>query len=474
MAMKFCPNCGVPLQTANPKFCPECGANLQTPQAPEDRTMKSVAPSQPTPVMPPEPDEVESVKLNVYDLGIRLEEMTAAIFQRMGYSVEMRKRVQTKSGATAEIDLLLQRGARTKAVECKNYDDSKSVGISDLRVFHHKLGDTGIFAGVFVTNTSFSEDAEKLADSTGIELWDGEVLREKRFAYELGRIRNPSLVQDPILPVVTDFITATKVSLRNAHLVRPFSSVLLYHPYLQVKYRLHATRSDPTGRLHKSDDEGTYFVDALDGDIINREKSVFDGIGDLFKKKEVRFQSREEKMLSEDLNNIAPVTRPVLSTNDYQVRVAEPEIKEKDAVKIVSWHVVERHTKDVSYTIKVRGEMKQRSFKFVPKLNEVTIRGTKTVYVPKWHLEFEAAQSSYSRRILASSGRVLVDELAKCDKCSILKKPSEVVCEECGRTLCAKHSYQERRWLCEDHISDTLRQQVKRTGLLSRFKIGRI
>lgn len=468
--MKFCLNCGVRLQAANPKFCPECGANLQVPQAPEDRTAESVAPNRPKPEVPSEPDEAELVKLNVYDLGIRLEEMTAAIFQRMGYSVEMRKRVQTKSGATAEIDLLLQRGARTKAVECKNYGDSRSVGISDLRVFHHKLGDTGIFAGVFVTNTYFSEDAEKLAESTGIELWDGEVLREKRFAYELGRIRNPSLVQDPILPVVTDFDTATRVSLRNAHLVRPFSSVLLYHPYLQVKYRLHATRSDPTGRLHKTNDEGTYFVDALDGDIINREKSVFEGIGNLFKKKEERLQSREDKMVSEDLNNIAPVTRPVLSTSDYQVRVAEPEVREKDAVKIVSWHVVARHTKDVSYTIKVRGETEQRSFKFVPKLNEVTIRGTKTVYVPKWHLEFEAAQSSFSRRILASSGRVLVDELAKCDKCTILKKPSEVVCEECGITLCAKHSYQEGRWLCEDHISNALREQIKSKGFSARFR----
>ena len=112
-------------------------------------------------------EDSEPVKLNTYDLGVQLENTTASIFQKMGYSVEKRQRVQTKSGATAEIDILLVRGIRRRAVECKNYDQSRSVGIQDLRVFKDKLGDTGIASGIFVTNTYFSEDSEKLANSTG-------------------------------------------------------------------------------------------------------------------------------------------------------------------------------------------------------------------------------------------------------------------------------------------------------------------
>jgi len=416
---------------------------------------------------------LEPVKLNTYDLGVQLENTTASIFEKMGYSVEKRKRVPTKSGATAEIDILLIRGIRKRAVECKNYDPSRSVGVQDLRVFKDKLGDASISSGIFVTNTYFSEDSQKLADSTGIELWDGDKHREKFYAYAIGRIKNPSLVQDPILPLNLDFASASSLSLRNNQSIRLFSSVLLYHPYFLIKHRLQATRKDPTGKAHTVTDNGTYFVDALDGEIINRERSVVESITGLFKKKEERMESREDKMVSEDLDSIASISKPVLSTSDYQVSVAEPEVTEEDAARIVKSHVVERNKQDVQYVAKVKGETETRSFKVVPRLNEVTIRGTKLVYVPKWDLEYEAGQASFSRRFLASSGRTLEDGLAKCQKCTLLKKETVAVCEVCGKPLCEKHAYQEGGWLCEDHISDKLREETKGTGLFSRFKLGR-
>lgn len=419
-----------------------------------------------------EGEEAESVRLNVYDLGVNLEDTVAAIFNKMGYSVETRKRMPTSSGATAEIDILLRRGTRVKAVECKNYDPSRSVGISDLRVFKDKLGDTRIYAGVFVTNTSFSEDSEKLAESTGIELWDGETLREKFFAHAIGRIRNPTLVEDPILPLHTDFSSASRVSLHNSQVIRLFNSVLLYHPYMEVKYRLHVRRSDPTGRSHSVKDEGTYYVDALDGDIINREKTILEGIGGMFKKAEERRQSKEDRFVTEDLKNIASVTKPVLATSEYQVSVADPAIGEKEAIMIVRRHVAYKNTRTVDYTVRKRGEQEIRKLRIVPRLNEVSIRGTKLVYVPKWNLEFEAGQSSFSREMLASSGRVLVDDMAKCGKCSVLRRQSVVVCEVCGKPLCEKHSYQEGGWLCEDHISSALKEEIGRKGLLSRLKLG--
>jgi hypothetical protein len=418
-------------------------------------------------------DEDLPPKLNIYNLGIQLEGTAASIFEKMGYSVKTRQRVPTKSGAPAEIDILLERGSRRKAVECKNYDPSRSVGASDLRVFKDKLTDTGIFSGVFVTNTSFSDDAQKLAESVGMELWDGDELREKFFAYAIGRIRNPSLVQDPVLPVQLDFETAKTLTLRNKEEVHLFSSVLLYHPYIQVKYRLQATRSDPTGKAHSVSDHGTYYLDALDGDIINAEKGVLEFLGGFLSKREDRIASKEDKMVCEDLEVIEAQTKPVLSTADYQVSVAEAGVSEGDAVKIVKAHVVEKNKQDIDYRIKVRGEIETRSLSVVPRLKEISIRGTRLIYVPKWNLEYEAGQSSFTRRFLASSGRPVEDELAKCSKCTLLKKQTVAVCGQCGRTLCEKHAYQEGGWLCDDHVSDGLRTQIKGSGLLSRFKFGR-
>jgi hypothetical protein len=429
--------------------------------------------ARPQSIQPTVDEELGPVKLNTYDLGVQLEDTTASIFQKMGYSVEKRQRVQTKSGATAEIDILLVRGIRRRAVECKNYDQSRSVGIQDLRVFKDKLGDTGIASGIFVTNTYFSEDSEKLANSTGIELWDGDKHREKFYAYAIGRIKNPSLVQDPILPLTLDFSSASSLSLRNNQSVRLFSSVLLYHPYFLIKHRLQAIRKDPTGKSHTITDSGTYFVDALDGEIINRERGVVENIAGLFKKKEERMESREDKMVSEDLERIVPISKPVLSSSDYQVSVAEPEVTEEDAARIVKAHVAEKNRQDVRYNAKVKGEIETRSFRVFPRLSEVSIRGTKLVYVPKWDLEYESGQASFSRRFLASSGRTLEDGLAKCQKCTLLKKETVAVCEVCGTPLCEKHAYQEGGWMCEDHISDKLREETKGTGFLSKFKLGR-
>lgn len=417
-----------------------------------------------------EEDEFPQVKLNTYKLGVNLEDMTAAIFQRMGYSVEKRKRVPTVSGATAEIDILARRGTRVKAIECKNYDESRCVGISDLRVFNSKLQDTKIYSGLFVTNTSYSEDSEKFAESTGMDRWDGDILREKYFTYQLGRIKNPSLVQDPVLPLEASFEDASRVVLRNNQQVRLSNSTLIYHPYIQVKYRMQAKRLDGNKKSHSFRDEGAYFVDALDGDIVNKERSVAQSFGTLFKKKEEKLQSRENKMVAEDLESKTPVTRPVLPTSDYNVSVAEPEVKESEAVKIVQGHVINKNTKTVRYEMKVKGEVVTKSFDFVPKMKETSVRGTKLVYVPKWDLEFESLQHDYSRRILASSNRVLVDDLAKCSQCTMLmKKSSAVVCEECGKLLCDKHAYQEGRWLCVDHISDEMREQVQGKKILPRL-----
>ena len=180
-------------------------------------------------------------------------------------------------------------------------------------------------------------------------------------------------------------------------------------------------------------------------------------------------ESKEDKIVCEDLLSINPVSQTVMQTTDYEISVAEPSVTEEEAVRIVKALAIEKNTQDVDYKIKIRGELETRSLRVVPKQKEVTIRGEKLIYVPKWELQYESGQRSFERRSIASSGRLLSDTLAKCEVCTLLKKPPIAVCETCGLLLCEKHAYQEGKWLCKDHISDSMREEMKGKGFFSKL-----
>lgn len=470
--MPFCPNCGKALLSSSPNFCTECGAKLQT--AEHNRNQESTAVvtyiNKLEDFSETDDENLKPPKPTSFSLGRSLEQMTSDIFEKRGWTVKRNYHPPTRSGASTEIDVFIERGKIHKAIECKNFVDYRMVGVKDLRDFAYKLSDTGIAVGIAITNSQFSEEALKLADSEGIELWDGEKLKENFFASSLGRVVNPSLLHDPTLPVRADYETVSTFPLKNPDDIRLTSSVLLYQPYISIKYRLQITRKDPTGQNHKISDQGTYFVDALDGDIINKEKGTFDHLGGIFKSKHERLESKEDKLVTEDLETITTETKPVLRTSDYEVTIAEQTISAEDAIKAVKYRVTENNTMDEKYTIKAKGREETRSMKIVPKLNEVEIRGTRTVYVPKWILEYEAGLKEYTRRFLASSGNPISDELSKCNICTVLKKDTIAICSDCGRTLCEKHSFNEiGRWLCPDHISNELKEELRSNSLLSKF-----
>ena len=89
-------------------------------------------------------------------------------------------------------------------------------------------------------------------------------------------------------------------------------------------------------------------------------------------------------------------------------------------------------------------------------------------------MQYESGERDYQRRILASSGLVLEDVLAKCIEVQLLRGVTVAVGDVCGLTICEKHTYEEGGGLlCEDHISSVLRESIKGKGLLSRFGLDR-
>ena len=164
--MTFCWNCGAEVERTEAKFCLKCGVSLSS----RDTTVTSSRPEQQVDVGTERVGEqgpTPTVRVNTYRLGKHFEENVASIFERMGYQVEMRHHFREMGGA--EFDLLLTRGKRKVADECKNYDESRDVGIKEIRDFMGKLEQIKIVSGIFVAATLFSDPAKEYANSTGIK-----------------------------------------------------------------------------------------------------------------------------------------------------------------------------------------------------------------------------------------------------------------------------------------------------------------
>jgi hypothetical protein len=466
--LKFCWNCGAQLQDPNSRFCPECGTDLATsaPEGAKSRQADGNASIKDSPFAPR--------PLTAKEMGNTLEDNVATIFKRMGYNVQVRQRFSTQSG-TAEIDIVLTRGERKRGVECKNYGPARYVGIKELRDFKGRLEQVGIISGLFVTNTSFSGEAEQYGESNGIEMWDKSELSEKLLAYLTGRDGVQRVSTINALPTTQSFEVVSAVHIRNKDAVRLFTSQLLYHPYYLVKYRVYGTRKDPTGRVHKIVDESACIVDAVDQDIVNRKSGIIDGIGGLLKSKEERIERKEDKLVAKELVDGYPEKQTPGSTSEFELKVLEPQISDSVAWKIARDYAIEKNTRDVHYQPKnasddLMGALDTRTMRITPKESEVTRRGLDLVYVPKWDIQFESGQMTFRRRSLASSGTLVTDSIAKCEKCSILHRQTSAVCEICGLPLCEKHSYEEAgAVLCEDHISTDLRKKVKGDSFVSKL-----
>lgn len=472
----FCVHCGKEVPDGA-KFCQHCGGSLHqasvktesSPQAAQAVTVSPPRASQETEIVADETGE-EKPRLDIHELGVKLEEITAQVTQAMGYKTELRQRLEDKMGSKHEIDILATRGSSIIAIECKNFGDNRSVGIEHIRNFESKLRALKMKNGYFVTNSRFSQDAEDFAENSGIKLWDGAVIREKFFTYTIGRLKPAEQVSfDYALPPKTSYSEATRIAdLANTGSIRPSQITLTFRPYFRVHYRLNASRIDPVKEKHSVREDGDLIVDGITGEIINLPKTAVGKLlsmaSGLLKKGEEREASKLDKIVTEDLLSNTPTRSHIeTQTTDYLISKLKPEISDKAAVKTVAANVVERNTRDEHYEVRVgRDKIEKRKFTITPKLSEVSAK-VFLIHVPVWDIEFESGQSIYSRRIVASSDRVLSDSLVHCPEHSqlggIRRVSPKAVCEVCGRLGCEKHilTSTDGHYFCYEHAPPELR-----------------
>lgn len=454
---KYCPNCGAELEFQDASFCSDCGYALKkevSQRVEQENTAK----------------EARS-KINITELGNKLEEVVEKIFQTEGFRTERRKKLEGKSGTLSEIDIIANKTGRTIAIECKNY--AEPIGIEKVRDFSQKLQDLGYgWRGIFVSYSGFTEGAAQLAQYQNIETWDHDEISEKWLAISIGRgasHRGQSLTLEYALALKVGFVQATALQHLNKDKIRVANAELIYHPYFAVGYRFKAQVRDPTKESHKLEDQDTLFIDAIDNHVLNPMPEK--GLGILKKalksviSKKARAENDRSKKLIHELRQGKPLREYSLNIEDeYTVTKLEPITTPREAIKSCINFVVEKNTTEIEYFPKTKDDTSySKTIVYVPRGKDISITHKDIVVVPRWSIDFDSFGMNYKREILAWSGTPLEDTLTYCPEhlrigaLTLLPKKAIAVCEVCGKSLCDDHVKQCpicNKWLCHEHGAD--------------------
>jgi restriction system protein len=120
-------------------------------------------------------DRVSGLETNAL-AGLSWSEFEAIIgegFRRQGFSVSG----NVQQGPDGGVDLVLTKDSERALVQCKHWSRT-SVGVTVLREFYGVMTSKSIRSGYVVTSGRFTHYARAFAASCGIELIDGERLRD--------------------------------------------------------------------------------------------------------------------------------------------------------------------------------------------------------------------------------------------------------------------------------------------------------
>jgi restriction endonuclease len=135
------------------------------------------------------------------------------------------------------------------AVECKNYKESRLVGIKEIRDFESKIQDLPyITDAMFVTNTRFSSGVETYAKHNQITLYDGEKLKNEFYLMSIERLdsSSPPSSAAAIIPrqyIILEFTLPMKYrqATRLAHSAKISYAALVLRPFYVFNYKCEKT-----------------------------------------------------------------------------------------------------------------------------------------------------------------------------------------------------------------------------------------
>lgn|GEM_PF-879319 len=109
--------------------------------------------------------------------GVEFEQLVGGLLIKMGFQVEI-----TKASGDGGIDIIaslaqpLLRGRYL--IQCKRFSESNSVGAPVIREFYGAIrADHRVVKGIFITTSTFTQQATEFAENVGIELIDREGLQ---------------------------------------------------------------------------------------------------------------------------------------------------------------------------------------------------------------------------------------------------------------------------------------------------------
>jgi hypothetical protein len=481
--MSFCSNCGIKIETENSKFCSNCGFSFEvkknvneSPKIQEKIELTSMGSAIASVAYEEEVEESEYTAKNAYSLGFQFEDTVEAILKAKGYATQRRLILDGKNGKS-EIDILAIKKFKGKekkmAVECKNHKNS--VPVKDVRDFISKLKDIGIPKGLFVAYSNFSSEAESWGENYGLDLWNGDEVFEKFYELNVGRLNVGDKVDFKFyLPVKVDYNNAINLDFENKNKVEVSSAKLFWRPFYKVFYELNSVLTDPIKRKHRITDSGFFIVDALLKHTQKRNDAVTDVVksisfGILGKSAEEKKDEKELGILKNELRQNPEIDFSISQPDNYKVIKFSPQISEVVSRGETIDYVIYRNTKTVYYEIPSK-KKKQRNdfdmdfvlpeikeFTLKPLRKDVSINDIQLIYVPKWEIELESGDFTYTRIISANTGTIIADNIINCNKHLLkdfLNKKNVAVCDVCGKALCKDHIFKCPTcnfWLCEIH-----------------------
>lgn len=430
--VKYCSECGTKVSNKHAKFCFECGE----PTSPSDSRDSHSGFN----------------KTSIFLLGEKMEEAVEHIFKAKGYETERRLRIKGKSNTINEIDILAKKRRMKIAIECKNY--STPIGQSQLRDFVQKLEEIQVNNGFFVSNSDFTSGATTFAKQRNITLWSKRNVMEEFWNANIGRGSIGKEIQlKNALPINLGYVSATNLELANSHLVKIESASLFFKPYYVVEYRYKARYTDPTRVVHNFYDEDTVEIDGIDGSIVYNT-GVNSALGKILQPSE---EINDDKILDEILNYESIEDYRIVA-EPFSVNIMEPNIQKRVVKKTALDYITEINTEDIHYTPKSAESIwDEKTVTYSPKRKDILIKNIHFLYIPKWNIQFQSLDHSYTREVYGFSGNVIEDTIEYCPHhfklggLRIVSKNTYAICEQCGEALCEEHVSQCpicNRWIC--------------------------